>query len=198
MLLTPFHHRQPTGPELRGSKRPPKFVATPFDFVESLHSAEMDPLAKSEQGKHHRFEVTLEPSSFSEEKFELYRLYQSNIHKDPDNTPSGFKRFLVTSPLAKEQIAYPQASSNSTSDASASTSRRLPPKYGSYHQMYRLDGQLIAMGVLDILPSCVSSVYFMYDPAWEKYSLGKVCFGPSRDESAYLAEFDMGISFSDS
>jgi arginine-tRNA-protein transferase len=91
---------QPTGPELRGSKRPPKFVATPFDFVESLHSAEMDPLAKSEQGKHHRFEVTLEPSSFSEEKFELYRLYQSNIHKDPDNTPSGFKRFLVTSPLA--------------------------------------------------------------------------------------------------
>ena len=30
------------------------------------------------------------------------------------------------------------------------------------------------MGVLDILPSCVSSVYFMYDKTWEKYSLGKV------------------------
>jgi arginyl-tRNA---protein transferase len=30
------------------------------------------------------------------------------------------------------------------------------------------------MGVLDILPDCVSSVYFMYDKTWEKYSLGKV------------------------
>jgi arginine-tRNA-protein transferase len=42
--------------------------------------------------------------------------------------------------------------------------------------MYRLDGELIAVGVLDILPSCVSSVYFMYDVKWEKYSLGKVLF----------------------
>ena len=31
------------------------------------------------------------------------------------------------------------------------------------------------MGVVDILPGCVSSVYFMYNPKWEKYSLGKVC-----------------------
>lgn len=50
----------------------------------------------------------------------------------------------------------------------------LPVNYGSYHQMYRLDGKLIAMSVLDILPSCVSSVYFMYDDAWERFSLGKV------------------------
>jgi arginine-tRNA-protein transferase len=30
------------------------------------------------------------------------------------------------------------------------------------------------MGVLDILPKCVSSVYFMYDKAMERFSLGKV------------------------
>ncbi len=30
------------------------------------------------------------------------------------------------------------------------------------------------MAVLDILPSCVSSVYFMYDKKWERFSLGKV------------------------
>lgn len=41
--------------------------------------------------------------------------------------------------------------------------------------MYRLDGELIAVGVLDILPGCVSSVYFMYNAKWEKFSLGKVC-----------------------
>ena len=50
----------------------------------------------------------------------------------------------------------------------------LPADYGAYHQLYRLDGQLIAMGVIDILPNCVSSVYFMYDKEWEKLSLGKV------------------------
>jgi len=50
----------------------------------------------------------------------------------------------------------------------------LPLCYGSYHQMYRLDGELIAMAVLDILPNCVSSVFFMYDKKWEKHSLGKV------------------------
>ena len=30
------------------------------------------------------------------------------------------------------------------------------------------------MGVIDILPNCVSSVYFMYEKKWEKYSFGKV------------------------
>ncbi|PRP81008.1 hypothetical protein PROFUN_11160 [Planoprotostelium fungivorum] len=30
--------------------------------------------------------------------------------------------------------------------------------------IYRLDGKLIAVGVVDVLPSCLSSVYFFYDP----------------------------------
>ena len=30
------------------------------------------------------------------------------------------------------------------------------------------------MGVIDILPSCVSSVYFMWEKEYEKFSLGKV------------------------
>lgn len=34
-------------------------------------------------------------------------------------------------------------------------------KIGSYHQCYRLDGKLVALGVLDLLPHCVSSVYLM-------------------------------------
>jgi len=40
--------------------------------------------------------------------------------------------------------------------------------------MYRLNGELIAMAVLDILPKCVSSVYFMYDKKWDEFSFGKV------------------------
>ncbi|XP_022242389.1 arginyl-tRNA--protein transferase 1-like isoform X3 [Limulus polyphemus] len=44
--------------------------------------------------------------------------------------------------------------------------------YGSFHQQYWLDGKLIAVGVLDILVSCVSSVYFFYDPDYSFLSLG--------------------------
>ena len=36
--------------------------------------------------------------------------------------------------------------------------------YGAYHRQYLLNGKIIAVGVIDILPSCVSSVYLYYDP----------------------------------
>lgn len=95
----------------------------------------------------------MEPASFTEEKFGLYKKYQTSIHGDADSkvTRSGFKRFLCESPLE-----------------SAS------PELGSFHHMYRLDGQLVAIGVLDILPHAVSSVYLIWDPDWAGLSLGKV------------------------
>lgn len=44
--------------------------------------------------------------------------------------------------------------------------------YGSFHQQYWLDGKIIAVGVIDILPFCVSSVYLYYDPDYSFLSLG--------------------------
>lgn len=132
----------------------------PFDLLEALHEAETGHLQEGEPA--HKFDVTLEPSSYTDEKYELYCKYQQEIHKDKKNTQSGFKRFLVNSPLLGEPIPYTRPS------------YKLPPKYGSYHQMYRVDGKLIAIGVIDILPNCVSSVYFMYDSSWERFSLGKL------------------------
>ena len=44
--------------------------------------------------------------------------------------------------------------------------------FGSYHQHYYIDGRLIAVGVVDILPSCVSSVYLYYDPDFHFLTLG--------------------------
>ena len=43
---------------------------------------------------------------------------------------------------------------------------------GSFHQQYWLDGKLIGVGVIDILPRCLSSVYFFYDPDYHFLSLG--------------------------
>ena len=45
---------------------------------------------------------------------------------------------------------------------------------GSYHQQYRINGVLIAVGVVDILPHCLSSVYAFYDPDLSRHlELGK-------------------------
>ena len=53
--------------------------------------------------------------------------------------------------------------------------------FGTYHQLYRLstskdafDGPLVAVGVLDVLPHCISSVYAFYDPIFSaRLELGK-------------------------
>ena len=53
--------------------------------------------------------------------------------------------------------------------------------YGSFHRCYRLKepgsddsepGRLVAVGVVDILPTCVNSSYFVWDPALKSLSLG--------------------------
>jgi arginyl-tRNA--protein-N-Asp/Glu arginylyltransferase len=48
-----------------------------------------------------------------------------------------------------------------------------------------VDDKLVAFSVIDILPGCVSSVYFVWDPDYAWASLGKVCRRscrrPSRD-----------------
>ncbi|KAJ8457239.1 hypothetical protein ONZ51_g11657 [Trametes cubensis] len=133
-----------------------------FNLVDDIHTAESSFVQDTTPA--HRFEVTLEPSSYTEEKFALYCSYQKEIHKEDDKRSSSFRRFLVQTPLVPQTIEY----------ASGERPAHLPEKYGSYHQLYRLDGELIAMGVIDILPNCVSSVYFMYEKKWEKFSLGKL------------------------
>jgi arginine-tRNA-protein transferase len=117
--------------------------------------------------QHSTFQVTLEPSSYTNEKYQLYLQYQESVHSDTGNTPEGFKRFLVESAIRLEPIVY--------KDPPAQPSPYpLPTHYGSYHQVYRVDGKLVAIGVVDILPGCVSSVYFMYAEGWGAWSLGKV------------------------
>ena len=39
-------------------------------------------------------------------------------------------------------------------------------------QQYYIDGKMIAVGVIDLVPSCWSSVYFFYDPDYSFLSLG--------------------------
>lgn len=130
-----------------------------FDLLQEIHRADLDNVKQPPEPAH-RFEVTLEPASFTAEKFELFRNYQSHVHKEKSSeiSQSGFKRFLCTSPLQH-------------------TTRQIkgkPQQLGSFHQCYRLDGRLIAMGVLDLLPHCVSGVYMLYHSDYEKWQFGKL------------------------
>ncbi|XP_076599620.1 arginyl-tRNA--protein transferase 1 isoform X1 [Chaetodon auriga] len=89
--------------------------------------------------------------------YQVYKLYQMAIHKDPPDKPteSQFRRFLCDSPLEAEYSPDgPEMG------------------YGSFHQQYWLDGRIVAVGVIDILPTCVSSVYLYYHPDFASLSLG--------------------------
>ncbi|CCX16197.1 arginine-tRNA-protein transferase [Pyronema domesticum] len=133
-----------------------------FDLIETVHAAEYSTLeaagrVQEDLKPEHKFEVTLEPAGFTEEKYALYSHYQQHIHKESvfEISKDGFKRFLCKSPITP----------STTADGK---------KLGSYHQLYRLDGRLIAMGVLDLLPKAVSGVYLLYHTDFEKWQLGKV------------------------
>jgi len=84
------------------------------------------------------------------ESHSLYQKYQVAIHGDPAEkcSMSQYKRFLCKSPLIASG------------------------REGSYHQQYLLNGKIIAVGVIDILPWSVSSVYLYYDPDFHFLSLG--------------------------
>eukprot|EP00090_Calanus_glacialis_P034990 TRINITY_DN5965_c0_g1_i1.p1 TRINITY_DN5965_c0_g1~~TRINITY_DN5965_c0_g1_i1.p1 ORF type:complete len:505 (-),score=199.09 TRINITY_DN5965_c0_g1_i1:106-1620(-) len=88
-------------------------------------------------------------SSFSESLL-VYQKYQMSVHGDKVDkcTDKQFRRFLCSSPLQAEA------------------------GLGSFHMQYLIDGRIVAVGVIDILPRCVSSVYLYYDPAFHFLSLG--------------------------
>jgi arginine-tRNA-protein transferase len=130
-----------------------------FDFVQEVQRSDYANVKRPPEPVH-RFEVTLEPADFTLEKYELFRNYQQHVHKEKPSeiSQSGFKRFLCTSPLPK-----------SSREVNGKTQQ-----LGSYHQCYRFDGRLIAMGVLDLLPHCVSGVYFLYHSDFEQWHFGKL------------------------
>ena len=130
-----------------------------FDLVATVHEAEqanLKPEIPKDIPPDHRFEVTLEPDTFTEEKYMLFQNYQRHVHHESDGEISrmGFQRFLCSTPLHRHDV-----------------DRKM---LGSFHHTYRLDGRLIAMSVLDLLPRAVSGVYFIYHSDFEKWSFGKL------------------------
>ncbi|EQK99551.1 arginine-tRNA-protein transferase 1 [Ophiocordyceps sinensis CO18] len=131
-----------------------------FRLTERVHEAEYVNLKKPPEPAH-KLSVTLEDDGFTEEKYQVYDNYQKVVHKEApqDRTPRAFKRFLCNSPLRRNTVVGLDGSER---------------QLGSFHQCYRIDGNLVAIGILDLLPDCVSSVYFLYHESIHKYAPGKL------------------------
>lgn len=84
------------------------------------------------------------------ESYNVFKKYQMLIHKESPGKCSldQFKRFLCNSSLIPKS------------------------EFGAFHQQYVIDGKIVAVGVIDILPHCVSSVYLYYDPDYAFLSPG--------------------------
>ena len=137
-----------------------------FDVADVVHKAEYDRLPKPIGKKTkksiepaHKLEITLEPDTSTKEKHNVMLRYQTKIHHDPEWrwSEASFKRFLCSG-LDRRTLKI----------------RGRTMKLGSYHQCYRLDGKLVAVGVLDLLPHAVSSVYLFYDPDYQEWDWGKI------------------------
>nr|WAW84735.1 hypothetical protein [Knufia petricola] len=137
-----------------------------FDVVDAVHKAEYERLPKP-MGKKtgeaivpaHKLEVNLEADSCTQEKHDVMLRYQTQIHKDPEGrwSEASFKRFLCNG-LDRKVLKV----------------KGKTMKLGSHHMCYRLDGKLVAVGVLDLLPHAVSSVYLFYDPDYQEWDWGKI------------------------
>lgn len=131
-----------------------------FDLKERIHECESSVLKQPPQPSH-PFSVTLESIDFTEEKYQVYANYQRVVHHEDgdDISRDSFKRFLCTSPLKQKTKTMPDGSVQ---------------ELGSFHQCYRLDGKLVAIGVIDLLPHSVSAVYFLYHESIHRWSPGKL------------------------
>ncbi|KAG9066307.1 Arginyl-tRNA--protein transferase 1 [Linnemannia hyalina] len=128
------------------------------DFLHTIHATDMDKMEPGSDWK--QFKVVLEPARFTQEKYDLYCEYQKGIHHVSSALLSreSFDNSVARSPLISESPIQDTLGFNG---------------YGTYHQCYYVDNKLVAVAVLDILPRCISSDYFYYDPSLSSLSLGK-------------------------
>ncbi|XP_040906086.1 arginyl-tRNA--protein transferase 1 isoform X3 [Toxotes jaculatrix] len=149
---------------VRSNPPSPQFKAS-FDASYQVYKLYQMAIHKDPPDKPSESQVRLVPVSFEDPQFTasyqqsvaLYSRYQMAIHGDDPSecSESEFRRFLCDSPLEAEYSPDgPEVG------------------YGSFHQQYWLDGRIVAVGVIDILPTCVSSVYLYYHPDFASLSLG--------------------------
>lgn len=149
---------------------------------------------ESEDGREHVLTIETKQPECTPELFALYAKYQTTVHGDnPDEvTEAGCKRFVADSPVFDAASPHPPPEISSMVRVLSNGSQldivpcdaegnvvadrvEKPVPDGSYHQLFRLDGKLIAVNVVDVTATAFSSLYCFYDPAYRHLTLGKFC-----------------------
>ncbi|SMN22548.1 similar to Saccharomyces cerevisiae YGL017W ATE1 Arginyl-tRNA-protein transferase [Maudiozyma saulgeensis] len=142
----------------------------PFDYIQELSDIDAD---KSD------FYTRYEPAIYTEAKYALFAKYQESIHNDFKHNKKSFDRFLCDSPFPEHikmgtEEEWEQLNELGSRMPSSFSLGEPLKRLGPAHECYYYKNQLIAIAVTDFLPSGMSSVYFIWDPDFKKWSLGKL------------------------
>ena len=107
--------------------------------------------------------IALEPE---EERFLLYQKYQLKVHKE-QTTVQGYNNFIGLSTVIEKKINLPPDLNTKTKHPEI-----YPKHYGMHNLIHRIDGKIIAVTVIDILPNYFQSLYCYYDPDYSFLDLG--------------------------
>lgn len=118
---------------------------------------------------------------FTEELFDVYKRYELAVH-NKERTKANLTRFLCNSPLydspkEREIANSPMYFKTTNVDKFMHTFEDegiYPECFGTYHMYHRIDGKLVAIGVIDITSRFFNSAYFLYDPDFKFLNLGVV------------------------
>lgn len=101
-----------------------------------------------------RLTVETKLAHFNREAYDLYNEYHIEKHDKPRKSEYSYCEHIVNSPMVPQTVDGIE--------------------YGTYHQLYRLDGKLVAIGTIDVVPKGIISIYMWYTLAPEvaKFSFG--------------------------
>ncbi|SCU92761.1 LAME_0F01376g1_1 [Lachancea meyersii CBS 8951] len=136
-----------------------------FDYIQEIVQAEL---------KSNNFFTRFEPAMFTMEKYNLFVKYQENVHNDFKNSIKSFKRFLCESPFPEDVVIGTQEEWDQLNNWHNMKPGETLKRVGPVHECYYFENKLIALAVTDFLPSGISSVYFIWDPDFPRWSLGKL------------------------
>jgi arginine-tRNA-protein transferase len=136
----------------------------PFLFENSIY--------KSESEKINNYTISLEKNSdLSNEKFNIYKKYQINIHKEKDNEINK-KNYLNSWGNTNLLTNFIFDKNKLKGKLSEKEIDLIPDHFGTWDLIHRINGKIIAVGVLDILPTSISSCYLYYDTDFSFLNIG--------------------------
>ncbi|TNV81128.1 hypothetical protein FGO68_gene1509 [Halteria grandinella] len=127
----------------------------------------------------HKYTIEMHRCKFTQELFELGVKYESSIHKRETVDESFIQSFYCDIPIYNPQNES-DAQHPCEPEAVGIDRHRVfkdegvYPGEGSYHMYHRIDGKLIAVGIIDLTSEILNSAYFIYDPEYRFLNIGVV------------------------